>query len=287
MKILLLGSNGQLGWELQHTCPSNMELCLCDVPQINFCDTSGIAKCIETVKPDCIINAAAYTAVDRAEQEEKLAFQVNHKAVSDISKMCKKQDIFLVHISTDYVFNGKSHRPYRPDDRPEPKSVYGKSKLKGEQAIANTLGDQALIIRTAWLYSSHGNNFVKSMLKLMQEKKKLAIVADQVGTPTWARGLAEAIWNSIGRQLAGTFHWTDAGAASWYDFAFAIQEEALGLGLLDKAIPIQPIPSSAYPTPANRPMYSILDKQSFWEALDREPVHWRIQLKSMLKELYP
>ena len=159
--------------------------------------------------------------------------------------------------------------------------------IKGEQAVLNILKDQSLIIRTAWLYSSHGNNFVKTMLRLMKEKQSLNVIDDQIGTPTWANGLAQVIWIAIEKQLTGIFHWTDAGVASWYDFAMAIQEEGIDAGLLDHAIPIFPIPSSLYPTPAKRPFYSVLDKTAFWKALDIKPVHWRSQLRSMLKEVHP
>jgi len=285
MKVLLLGSNGQLGWELQRTQPSDITLATCDSPKIDFCSTKSINLCINSTRPDCIINAAAYTPVDKAEQEKDLAYRLNHKAVLEIAELCKKNKISLVHISTDFVFNGRNFKPYHPEDIPDPKSVYGKSKLKGEQAVRKALDDKALIIRTAWLYSSHGNNFVKTMLQLMKEKQSLKVIDEQIGTPTWAYGLARAIWTALEKDTAGTFHWTDAGVASWYDFAMAIQEEGITAGLLDYSIPILPIPTHQYPTPAKRPMYSVLDKTSFWQTLSISPVHWRAQLRSMIKEL--
>ena len=285
MKILLLGSNGQLGWELIRTCPENISLTTCDFPKVDFCSSNSIQHCINANKPDCIINAAAYTPVDKAEQEKDLAYRINHLAVLEIAELCKKNKIFLVHISTDFVFNGQNFKPYQPDDRPDPKSVYGKSKLEGEQTARKILNDQALIIRTAWLYSAHGLNFVKTMLKFMKEKPSLNVIDEQIGTPTWAKGLAHAIWTALSKNLTGTFHWTDAGVASWYDFAMAIQEEGVNAGLLDKSIPILPVPTLQYPTPAKRPMYSVLDKTSFWQTADIKPVHWRVQLRSMLREL--
>lgn len=285
MKVLLLGSNGQLGWELHRTCPKNITLTTCDFPRVDFCSTDSISQCISTTKPDYIINAAAYTAVDKAEQDKESAYRINHQAVLEIAEHCKKNKISLVHISTDFVFNGQNFKPYQPDDTPLPESVYGKSKLKGEQAVRNILGEKALIIRTAWLYSSHGNNFVKTMLKLMDEKQSLNIIDEQIGTPTWANGLARAIWTALEKNVIGTFHWTDAGVASWYDFAMAIQEEGLEAGLLDKSIPVFPISSHQFPTPTKRPMYSVLDKTSFWQITGINPVHWRVQLRSMLKEL--
>jgi dTDP-4-dehydrorhamnose reductase len=285
MNILLLGSNGQLGWELTRTQPDNITLTTCDSPKIDFCSTSSIKQCINSIKPDCIINAAAYTDVDKAEQEKDLAYRINHKAVLEIAELCRQNNIFLIHISTDFIFNGQNFKPYQPDDIPDPESIYGKSKLEGELAVRKIMGNTALIIRTAWLYSAHGSNFVKTMLKLMKEKQRLNVIDEQIGTPTWANGLALAIWNALEKKLTGTFHWTDAGVASWYDFAIAIQEEAQALGLLDNLIPIYPVPSSAFPTPAKRPLYSVLDKSSFWETLKIKPMHWRTQLRSMLKEL--
>jgi len=287
MKILLLGSNGQLGWELQRTCPDHVKLATCDYPAIDFCSRDSIENCIHTTHPDCIINAAAYTAVDQAEKDSETADRINHGAVAEIAGLCRQQGIHLVHISTDFIFNGKHYKPYQPEDAPDPISVYGKSKLKGEQAVLKILKDQSLIIRTAWLYSSHGNNFVKTMLKLMAEKQSLNVIDEQIGTPTWAHGLATIIWVALEKEITGIFHWTDAGVASWYDFAMAIQEEGLQTGLLDRAIPIFPIPGQFYPTPAERPFYSILDKTSFWKALDIKPVHWRVQLRTLLKEFHP
>ena len=285
MKVLLLGSNGQLGWELTRTKPDHISLATCDYPKVNFCSTKSIAECINKIQPECIINTAAYTAVDKAEQEKDLAYRINHLAVLEIAGLCMQNKIPLVHISTDFIFSGQNCRPYKPDDTPDPKSVYGRSKLKGEQAVQETMGDKALIIRTAWLYSFHGKNFVKTMLSLMKKKQGLNIIDEQIGTPTWANGLASATWTALENNITGIFHWTDAGVASWYDFAVAIQEEGLKSGLLEKPIPITPVGTYQYPTPAKRPMYSVLDKTSFWQVLKTTPVHWRVQLRSMMKEL--
>lgn len=283
MKVLLLGSNGQLGWELVRTCPEKIILTVCDFPRIDLCSADSIQKCISASQPDWIINAAAYTAVDKAEQEKDLAYRINHLAVREIAEYCRNHSISMVHISTDFIFNGETHRPYQVDDTPDPKSVYGRSKLKGEQAVRSILGDNALIIRTAWLYSSHGHNFVKTMLKLMKERSSLTVIDEQIGTPTWGFGLAHAIWTALEKKVTGTFHWTDAGVASWYDFAMAIQEDGMRAGILDTAIPILPVPMTQYPTPAKRPLYSVLDKTSFWQALNVTPVHWRVQLRLFLE----
>lgn len=285
MKVLILGASGQLGWELQRTCPNSVSLTACGRSEINLLDSHSIHTYFKTIQPDVIINAAAYTAVDKAEQEKGLADKLNHGAVRQIAGICSRQGIHLVHISTDFIFNGMNYKPYQPQDTPNPISVYGETKLKGEQAVREILDANATIIRTAWLYSSHGSNFVKSMLSLMDTKPALSIIDEQIGTPTWANGLARAVWGTIERKVTGTYHFTDAGVASWYDFAIAIQEEALKMNLIKKEIPVNPISAHQYPTPATRPFYSILDKTSLWKALDVKPIHWRRQLRTMLKEL--
>ncbi len=285
MKILLLGASGQLGWELTRTCPRNIELATHSRPDVDFMILDSIRESITSAAPDWIINAAAYTAVDRAEEDKKTAFRINHLAVEKIAGLCKLNSISLVQISTDFIFDGTSGRPFLPSDSPNPLSAYGDSKLKGEQAVGNILDDQALIIRTAWLYSSHGSNFVKTMISLMRQKDELSVIDEQIGTPTWAFGLAQAVWDAVSIDLKGIYHWTDAGVASWYDFAVAIYEDALNLGILDKQVRIRPVPVKSFPTKARRPFYSVLDKTSFWKALNTNPQHWRVQLRKMLKEL--
>jgi dTDP-4-dehydrorhamnose reductase len=285
MKVLLIGKNGQLGWELTRSCPKHINIITCDFPQIDLCSFKSIESCIDSVRPEVIINAAAYTAVDKAEQEKELAYKINHEAVAFMAGLAEKFGIRLVHISTDFVFSGNSCKPWTPFDQPTPVSVYGKSKWKGEKAVAKILGDNALVLRTAWLYSAHGQNFVKTMIRLMKEKKSLSVIDDQYGTPTWAKGLAQTIWSCIAKKVSGTHHWTDAGVASWYDFAVAIQEEATKLEIIRAGTQIAPVPTSQYPTDAIRPHYSVLNKSSLLNVLNRKPIHWRIQLRHMLKEL--
>lgn len=287
MKVLLFGATGQLGWELQQSCPEKIQLLPCDFPKVDFRSKTSLQECLSSSSPKCIINAAAYTAVDLAEKELQTAYRINHKAVAEIAQYARRNVIRMIHISTDYVFDGKNHKPWLPGDHPRPETAYGKSKLAGEISVQEALNTKALIIRTAWLYSSHGRNFVKTMLKLMKEKKSLKVVDDQIGTPTWACGLAKVVWSAVTnkRNLSGIFHWTDAGVASWYDFAIAIQEEALALGLINKAIPVLPVSSTEFPAIAQRPFYGVLDKERLWKLTGITPVHWRIQLRSMLKEL--
>ncbi|WP_422450380.1 MULTISPECIES: dTDP-4-dehydrorhamnose reductase [unclassified Endozoicomonas] len=285
MKVLITGSNGQLGYELTRTAPEGVELTCVDVEQLDITSEAAVTNFFAEHTPDVVINAAAYTAVDKAESDSELAYAVNAVGPELLAKACVDAGSFMVHVSTDFVFDGNQSTPYKPEDHPKPVSVYGNSKLKGEEQVTSILGNHAVIIRTAWVYSTHGNNFVKTMLRLMKEKDQLGIVADQIGTPTWAKTLAECCWNVVGQKLEAIYHWTDAGAASWYDFAVAIQEEALELGLLKKAIPIKPIAATTYPTPAKRPAFSVLDKQSAYDQLPMPIKHWRNCLKAMLNEL--
>lgn len=286
MNVLLLGANGQLGWELSRTCPEGIRLHTCDFPGVDFTRRESLLTCLSSVgRVDCLINAAAYTAVDQAETDRELAYQVNETAVDILARICADKQIRMVHMSTDFVFSGTGCRPYRPHDPADPGSVYGSSKLAGERAVRGILGRNALIIRTAWLYSVHGSNFVKTMIRLMEKEARLTVVDDQIGTPTWANGLAQAVWAAVQKRITGIHHWTDAGVASWYDFAVAVQENALASGLLNRQVPIVPVGSDAFPTPARRPHFSVLDKSGFWAALDVSPVHWRTQLNIMLKEL--
>ncbi len=285
MKVIITGSNGQLGWELQRSAPDNYVLIAVDVDQLDITDAEAVDTFMAEAKSDLIINCAAYTAVDKAETEAELCYAINAQGAENLAKSAKQHGTKLIHISTDFVFDGDGQStPYKPDAQTNPIGVYGASKLKGEQCV-QAHNPEALIIRTAWVYSSHGQNFVKSMLRLMNEKEQLGVVADQIGSPTWAGTLANSIWQLSLKGVQGLYHCTDAGVASWYDFAIAIQEEALALGLLEKPIQVKPIPSSAYPTPAKRPHFSVLDKQMLWETLGTPPVHWRVALRGMLSEL--
>ena len=295
MKILVTGKNGQLGSELQKTCPSNVELICFGSKELDISNAEQVNELLITYSPDIVINAAAYTAVDKAETDTDTAYAVNEQGAANLANACKNIDAKLIHISTDFVFNGTSTMPYTASDATNPLGVYGASKLAGEQAINEILGSQATIVRTAWVYSVFGNNFVKTMLRLMAEKEQLGIVGDQVGTPTWAAGLANMLWALVAKasseQVLNTenkatiLNWTDAGVASWYDFAVAIQELAIEQGLLTKSIPISAIPAASYPTPAKRPAFSVLNKAQAEEISGVKTVHWRTQLKEMLTEL--
>jgi dTDP-4-dehydrorhamnose reductase len=308
MKILITGQGGQLAWELEQTSPDSLEVICLSSKELDISNQEIVNKVLSSHNPDVVINAAAYTAVDKAETEQDKAYAVNALGSEYLALACKELKAKLIHVSTDFVFDGTSPTPYQTDDKTNPINVYGASKLAGDIKVNDILGSDATIIRTAWVYSTHGNNFVKTMLRFMAEKEQLGIVYDQVGTPTWAKGLAKMIWSLIkleshkavektpslqalqpssieGRTEALLLHWTDAGVCSWYDFAIAIQELAIEKGMLDKAIPIRPIPASAYPTPAARPSFSVIDKTSAEQESGVETIHWRKQLSGMLDEL--
>jgi len=284
-KVLITGADGQLGYELQRTAPSGYDCISSDKDDLDITDAASVNAFVANLKPDIIINSAAYTAVDKAEQEKALAAAINTTGAANLAQVCKDNTIRMMQVSTDFVFDGKGHTPYAIDAPAEPEGIYGLTKRDGDVLVQKILGDDAFIIRTSWLYSAHGNNFVKTMLKLMTERDELGIIADQIGTPTWANSLANAIWKAVEKNITGMHHWSDAGVASWYDFAYAIMEEGVALGLLDNTVRIKPITTADYPTPASRPCYSVMDKTSTWKALGMQSEHWRVALRQMMSEL--
>ncbi|MFN3819227.1 dTDP-4-dehydrorhamnose reductase [Blastomonas sp.] len=281
MKVLIVGGKGQLGRGLAATAPADADIVSHDIDTLDIADAGALRACVADVRPDLLLNAAAYTAVDKAESEEDVALAVNGTAVGALAAAAREFGARLVHVSTDFVFDGTSGIPYAPGARPNPVSAYGRTKLAGERAA----GDDALIVRTAWVYAPTGGNFVRTMLRLMGERPEVRVVADQIGTPTYAPGLARALWTLAANGVTGIHHYTDSGAASWYDFAVAIQEEALAIGLLDKPVPVIPIATADFPTPARRPHYSVLDKSSTFAALGAPAPHWRSNLRVMLREI--
>lgn len=286
MKVLIAGAKGQLGGSLLRATPQQFEILACTDADLDVRDKEAIKRIVQGFRPNTIINAAAYTAVDKAETERELAFAVNANGAENLARTAREHKTRLIHISTDFVFDGKKSIPYLPQDEMRPVNVYGASKAEGERQVRSELGEDAVIIRTGWVYASEGRNFVNTMLRLMAEKESIDVVADQIGTPTWAMSLAAVVWKTVGTsEIKGTYHWSDAGVASWYDFAVAIEEEALASGLLERAIPIRPIATEEYPLPAKRPAYGVLDKHSLISAVGISPVHWRVQLRKMLEEL--
>ncbi|MGH6697156.1 dTDP-4-dehydrorhamnose reductase [Sphingopyxis sp.] len=281
MKVLITGAGGQLGRALQTVGPAHAEIVPATSADLDIGDADAVRSYVTAAAPQLLVNAAAYTAVDKAESDAETAFRINGEAVGYLARAAETAGARFVHVSTDFVFDGTAGIPYAPDAPTAPLGVYGASKLRGEQEA----GEGALIVRTAWVYGSRGANFVRTMLRLMAERDEVRVVADQIGTPTWATSLAEGIWKLTATGATGLYHYTDSGAASWYDFAVAIQEEALAIGLLDRAIPILPIPSSAYLTPARRPHYSVLDKEVTSALIGAPAAHWRSNLRLMLREV--
>jgi dTDP-4-dehydrorhamnose reductase len=281
-KILVTGSNGQLGREL--------ELLSAHYPQYAFGflskealpiqDHEMIRQQFKRFRPHYLVNCAAYTAVDKAEQEKELAFQINGEAVSELATVCKEQQVRMIHVSTDYVFNGNATVPYQEDDPVDPQNVYGASKLEGER-LGLRADPSMIIIRTSWVYSEFGKNFVRTMLKLMHERDEISVVNDQLGSPTYAADLASAILQIISSAewKPGIYHYCNEGVISWYDFAMAIKE------LANLSCKVIPIPTSAYPTPARRPAYSVLDTKKIQTQFSIQPRNWKESLAVCLRRL--
>lgn len=281
MKALIAGSGGQLGRALRAAAPAGSTVIAPPEADFDITDPDTVDRVVAQHRPNIVFNAAAYTAVDKAEADLAAATAVNVNAVGLLASAARRAGAKFVHVSTDFVFDGTAGTPYTPDAPTNPLGAYGRTKLDGE-AAARDLHGSPLVVRTAWVYAAAGNNFVRTMLHLMAARDEVRVVADQIGTPTHAAGLARALWALS--EHDGTFHWTDAGAASWYDFAVAIQEEALAAGLLERAVPVLPIRSVDYPTPARRPSFSVLDKSATW-AVTGPARHWRAELRDCLRTM--
>jgi dTDP-4-dehydrorhamnose reductase len=283
MKILVTGSYGQLGSELNILLKQypNIQSIFTDVDTLDICDKEAVNCFFEKNQPDFVINCAAYTAVDRAENDIDLCYKINRYAVENLAESAKKINAKIIHISTDYVFDGASSVPYKENSIICPKSIYGKSKAEGEAALMRVNPVNSVIIRTAWLYSCFGNNFVKTMLHLGMEKKQISVVFDQIGTPTNAADLAGAILQIItsNNYITGIYHFSNEGVCSWYDFAKAIFE------LKNLPCRVLPIESSQYPVPAHRPHYSVLNKGKIKATFGITIPHWRESLQKTLTNL--
>jgi dTDP-4-dehydrorhamnose reductase len=265
--------------------PDSFEEIACTHADLDIGAGEAVHDCIGHHRPGVIINAAAYTAVDKAESEPDAAQRINAEGPRHLAAAARECGARLLHISTDFVFDGTASVPYRPDSATHPLSVYGRSKREGERSILETFADGSTIVRTAWVYGPTGANFLLTMLRIMRANGTARVVADQVGTPTAVRSLADALWRIAARpEIRGIHHWTDAGVASWYDFAVAIAEEGAVLGLLPPEIEVTPITTAEYPTPARRPCYSVLDKSSL-TPYGLLPIHWRKCLRAVLREM--
>ena len=294
--ILVSGRDGQLGNELKDLASKqNFEFVFTDVNDLDITDENALKEAFEKYNPCCFINCAAYTAVDKAETNQEIAYKINTEAVGYIAKQCHQHNTKLVHISTDYVFDGNGTQPYKEDDKTDPVNYYGYTKWLGEQLALNN-NPATVVIRTSWVYSSYGANFVKTMLRLMKERKEINVVSDQFGSPTYARDLAEAIMSIVNGQWSMAneesreethhsplttqiFHFSNEGNISWYDFAVAIRD----IKQLDCVV--HPIPTAAYPTPAKRPAYSVFDKTKIVNAFGIQLKDWKDSLYECLQLL--
>ncbi|MGA9639575.1 dTDP-4-dehydrorhamnose reductase [Flavobacterium sp.] len=281
-KILVTGANGQLGSEIKQLAGNypNFDFVFTDITDFPLDKTAVIVENFTKINPAIVINCAAYTAVDKAEQDVEVADEVNHFAIATLSQLCASANAKLVHVSTDYVFDGSSPKAYTENDIPNPKSVYGVTKLAGEKACLENC-PESIIIRTAWVYSEFGNNFVKTMLRLMNERESLGVVNDQIGTPTYAADLAQVILTILDSGIwePGIYHYSNEGEISWYDFASDIKEIA-GLPCV-----VNGIPASAYPTPAERPAFSLLDKSKIKRVYGIKVPDYKESLIKMMSKL--
>ena len=285
MKCLVTGAGGQLATELVRRAPGGSDVQALDIDTLDITDQSAVDARFDEARPDVVFNAAAWTDVDGAEADEDAAMAVNRDGPAHLAGACARHGSKLVQVSTDFVFDGTGSRPCRINDAPSPLGAYGRSKLAGEVAIRDRLGDSALVVRTAWLYSAHGRNFVRTMLNLMMQRDHLKVVADQRGTPTAAGSLAGALWDLVASGAGGVFHWTDAGEATWHEFAECIRDTARGQGLLDHDVTIEPITTADWPTPATRPAYSVLDITATEALLKRSPRPWSEEVADVIGEL--
>lgn len=282
MNILVTGANGQLGNEMQVLSEEHARhtYFFTDVQELDICDEQAVHEFVKSNRIDVIVNCAAYTAVDKAEDNRALCDKLNHVAPGYLAAAAEACGTALIHISTDYVFDGTGHLPYTEEATPCPNSVYGATKLAGEQAVMANCS-RAMIIRTAWLYSIYGNNFVKTMLKLGQERDTLGVVFDQIGTPTYAYDLACAIFSAINRGIVpGVYHFSNEGVCSWYDFTLAIHRLA---GIT--TCKVSPLHTDEFPAKAPRPHYSVLDKTKIKKTFDIEIPHWMDSLGACIKKL--
>ena len=282
--ILVTGANGQLGSEIRDLSPlyPDYQFIFTDIEELDITDHNTVEKFIEKNKINVIINCAAFTAVDKAETEIEISDKINHLAVKNFAKIVREKEIKLIHISTDYIFDGNSYKPYTEKDTPNPQSIYGKTKLDGEKAMLKINPKNSIIIRTSWLYSSYGNNFVKTMLRLGKEKEELGVVFDQIGTPTYAGDLAKTILEilpNIKNDTVEVLHYSNEGVCSWYDFAKTIFE------LENIPIRVNALESFEFPLPAKRPFYSILNKSKLKNKYQIEIPYWKDSLKICLRKL--
>jgi dTDP-4-dehydrorhamnose reductase len=287
VRVLITGASGQVGSALLRSLPAGIESQAPNREQLDIGDARAVHAAVTTFRPELVINVAAYTAVDKAESEPFLADAINAQAPQHLAEATHTLDgCRLIQLSTDYVFDGRGSEPYRPSDPAHPLSVYGRTKLAGEQAVLGVLGKRAVVLRTAWVYAAQGRNFLLTMLRLMRERRAVRVVADQRGSPTAAFSVARALWRIAELpRVHGILHWTDDGVASWYEFACAIAEDARAAGLLSQPVEVTRIATTDYPTAAHRPANSVLNTAASVEQLGIKPGPWRQNLRATLADL--
>jgi len=284
VRALIFGAGGQVGRALVASPPAGAAVTALDRQGCDIGDAEAVRRAVEAARPDLIFNAAAYTAVDRAESEPEAAARINDAGAGQVAAAAEAAGARLVHISTDFVFSDGDGVPIPPAHALSPRGVYAATKAAGERAVA-AAAPGALIVRTAWVYAPVGANFVNTMLRLLREREEVRVVADQKGTPTWAPSLAGALWRLAELGASGIHHFTDDGEASWHDFAAAIAEDGAEAGLIPAGRRVVPISTADYPTPAPRPAYSVLDKSETWALLGGPPPHWRTQVRTNMKDV--
>ena len=285
MKVLVTGAAGQLGRALVALAPGDTSVLGVSHEQLDIAEAVAVESALRRFRPDVLINAAGFTRVDDAETERETAQRANATGPAVLAASCRRVGAWLVQVSTDYVFDGAQSHPYAPAAPTNPLSVYGRTKLAGEQAVTRELPAHSTVVRTSWLYAADGRNFLTTMLRLMRSRPQLTVVTDQIGAPTSVPGLARVLWAFARHRAAGIYHWCDSGVASWYDFAVAIAEEAVPFGLLASSPPILPIASADYPTAARRPPCSLLDKRDTERLLGVAALHWRRAVRDTLAAL--
>ncbi|MEK8079561.1 dTDP-4-dehydrorhamnose reductase [Pseudomonas sp. XK-1] len=290
MRVLITGAHGQVGHELMRLVPAGFEATGMSSAELDIADAAQVSAVVDRLQPQLIINAAAYTAVDKAESEPQLAYAVNRDGVAHLASAAEARAIGLLHLSTDYVFSGDATTPYSEQDAPAPTGVYGASKLAGESALVAGCS-RYMILRTSWVFGAHGNNFVKTMLRLGRERDELSVVADQQGCPTSAASIARALWTlaqqyrDSGALQWGLYHYSGMPACSWHGFAQEIFAQAHELGILPRVPVVHGISTAQYPTPAKRPAWSVMDCSRLQQAQQITPADWRTELRAVLLEL--
>ena len=280
MRVLVTGADGQLGYDVVKRLDENSIECLgTSINELDITDEAQTNKVITKYNPDVVVHCAAYTAVDKAEDERELCYNINVLGTKYVAAACKEIDAKMVYISTDYVFDGKGNQPFEVTDQPNPINYYGKTKYKGELEVQKLL-NKYFIIRISWVFGKNGNNFVKTMLKLMTERQQVSVVADQFGSPTWAKDLAELIMVTLKKWIPGIYHYSNQGRASWYEFALAIRD------LSELNCEVIPVTSAEFPTAAQRPTYSLLDKTKVSQTFGIEISPWKDSLSRMIQEVH-